>query len=140
MRHAICYVSNANPDLSLPQIEDLLNLSKTRNELLDIKGLLLYSECNFFQIIEGEKDIAVAIFQKIEQDPRHHGLIQIMGKDITQGSCDGFKVDILNGDILNGGRRHGYEIPPEYLVPLQCISPQAKKSLERMLRMFVATR
>lgn len=135
MRHAICYVSTAHSDLSQHQIETLLNLSKERNEPLDIKGVLLYSEGNFFQIMEGEKDTVLEVFKKIEKDPRHYGLIQIMGSDIAQGSCDGYKVDILSDK-----HKHGYEIPQEYLVPLQGISPKVKIPMEKMLRMFIATR
>ena len=135
MRHAICYVSSANSDLSQQQIKVLFNFCKEQNEQKDIKGILLYSEGNFFQIMEGEKDTVLAVFKKIEQDPRHYGLIKIMGKDITHGSCDGYKVD-----ILKGAHKKGYEIPQEYLVPLQGISAEAKKPMERILKMFVSTR
>lgn len=134
MRHAICYVSNTRLSFDQAEMLELLEFWKVTNESMGIKGILLYSDGNFFQILEGEKDTVLAVFQKIEQDPRHHGLIQIMGKDILQGSCDGYKVDILNSE-----NKHMYQIPPEYLVPLQCISPEAKKPMERMLKMFVAT-
>lgn len=135
MRHAICYVSNTKQNFRLVEILKLLEFWKERNESMGIKGILLYSEGNFFQILEGEKTTVLEVFQKIEQDPRHYGLIQIMGKDIIQGSCDGYKVDILNNEYKNG-----YEVPQEYLNALQCISPDVKKPMERMLEMFVATR
>lgn len=135
IRHAICYVSTAKSDLNQHQVEALLKLSKDQNEPKDIKGVLLYSEGNFFQILEGEKTTVLDVFKKIEQDPRHYGLIKIMGKDITQGAYNGYKVDILS-DI----HKHGYEVPQEYLNALQGISPEVKKSMEGMLKMFIATR
>lgn len=135
MRHAICYVSTANSNLNLHQIEALLNLSKDGNERKNIKGVLLYSEGNFFQILEGEKTLVLDVFKKIEQDPRHYGLIKILGKDITQGACDGYKVDILNEEY-----KHGYKVPQKYLDALQGISPEVKKSMEKMLRLFIITR
>jgi len=55
MRYSIVYVSTASKDLEKKEIERTLNSSKTWNNENDVTGLLLFSEGNFFQIIEGEK-------------------------------------------------------------------------------------
>jgi len=55
MRYAIVYVSTASNELKDEEIQNILSSSNTWNNKNDITGLLLFSEGNFFQIIEGEK-------------------------------------------------------------------------------------
>lgn len=56
MRYAICYVSTASPGLTDAEIKKMLETAEKNNSRNDVKGLLLYSEGNFFEIIEGNKD------------------------------------------------------------------------------------
>lgn len=69
MRYAICYVSTAAKNLTSPEINDLLDFSKKTNTRKDIKGVLLYSEGNFFQVLEGEKADILELFGRIEKIP-----------------------------------------------------------------------
>jgi len=135
MKHAICYVSNANKDLNQEQIKELLDFCQEKNEQLKIKGVLLYSEGNIFQILEGEKDVVLPIYHTLEKDSRHYGLIQIMGQDIEEGGFDGYKVDILDEKSIQE-----FQIPEKYTDALKCMSPEVKKPMERMLENFIATR
>jgi len=135
MKHAICYVSNANKDLNQEQIRKLLDFCQEKNEQLKIKGVLLYSEGNFFQILEAEKDVVLSVYHKIQKDSRHYGLIQIMGQDIAEGGFDGYKVDILDENSIQE-----FQIPEKYTDALKGMSPEVKKPMERMLENFIATR
>lgn len=132
MRHAICYVSNSN--LEHQEAVELLEFCQNRNEELDVKGVLLYSEGNFLQILEGKKKVVLDLFDIIQKDSRHHGIIQLIGRDIEHGSYDGYEVDVLSGEF-----QYDQEIPAEYLKALDGIPPKVKKPMERMLTMFIAT-
>ncbi|WP_029036803.1 BLUF domain-containing protein [Salinimicrobium xinjiangense] len=135
MRHAICYLSTASKDLDYLEVRQLLEFCAEKNRSLEIKGILLYSDGNFFQILEGEKEVVLEIFQKIEKDSRHHGIIQIIGRDIPTGSYDGYKVDILTDEKIST-----YEIPSEYSEALLGIPLDVRKTMERMLERFISTR
>ena len=134
MRHAICYVSNSNKDLKHGEAVELLSFCQTKNEKLGIKGILLYSEGNFFQILEGEKKVVLTLFDKIRKDPRHYGVIQVIGRDIKQGSFDGYKADIVKDEL-----QYGQEVPEEYLEALHGIPSKVKEPMEKMLAMFIST-
>lgn len=54
MRYAISYVSSAIEGLPDREIDRVLYQTKTFNNENDITGLLVYSEGNFFELIEGE--------------------------------------------------------------------------------------
>lgn len=84
VRHAIVYISNASADMNLRDIEQLLKISEERNQNLNIKGILLYSDGNFFQVLEGEKKVVLELWQKIQNDSRHYGIMQVVGKDISK--------------------------------------------------------
>ena len=135
MKYAICYVSNASKNLNLQKIKILLDLWEKKNNSLEIKGILLYSEGNFFQILEGERDIVLPLFHKIQKDSRHYGLIQIIGKDIAQGSFDGYIADVLDENSPDN-----FRVPKEYMEALTGMSPEVKIPMERMLENFIATR
>ena len=133
MRHTICYVSNCSEDLNHQQIEDLLKFCRDKNKSLDIKGILLYSGKNFFQIMEGERRVVLDLYKKIREDPRHYGLIQVIGRDIEGGCLNDYKADIINDEPNKPG------VPREYIEAIQGLPLDVRKSIERMLEMFLST-
>lgn len=134
MRHAICYVSNKNKEVNDTQVEKLLEVCATNNSLSGIKGLLLYSGGNFFQIIEGEKGFILNLFETIRKDTRHHGIIQIIGRDIEQDAFDGYKTDIITDQS-----RYQTRLPKEYTDTLEGLPWELKKIMESMMETFIDT-
>ncbi len=90
MWHTIAYVSTSSK-LSNHQINELMSDSKLKNEEDGITGVLMYSDQNFFQIIEGEKKIIIELYAKIERDPRHYNLIKIFDRQIKKPSFTSFQ-------------------------------------------------
>lgn len=135
MRHAICYVSNAAKNLSTSEINELLNFCEQNNNQHDLKGILLYSEGNFFQILEGEKEKVIALWNNIQKDDRHYGIIAVIDRDITKGSYDNYRAT-----IIPEGEKYKSELPAEYLEPLKGISPDIKGVMKGMMKNFIATR
>ena len=90
MDSIISYVSTANHKLSDFDIIDLLNFTKFNNDTLDITGILMYTEGNFFQVLEGQKNTVEMIFEKIKKDYRHHNIIKMLDKKIIANSFSKF--------------------------------------------------
>ncbi len=86
MRYTISYVSTSNPDLSDTDITHLMDYVRAHNCLLDITGILIYSDGNFLQVIEGNKETVKGIFEKIKKDLRHYNIIKILDKEIDGSS------------------------------------------------------
>ena len=55
MRYAISYVSTANIELQHQGVNDIMNETNIYNKGQEITSILVYNECSFFQLIEGEK-------------------------------------------------------------------------------------
>ena len=134
MRHAICYVSNKHKEINDKQVKELLEECSTNNSSSGIKGVLLYSEGNFFQIIEGEKVFILDLFETIKKDPRHYGVIQIIGRDIEHDAFDGYKTDILTDAM-----KYQTKLPKEYTDTLEGLPLDLKRIMERMMETFIDT-
>ena len=74
----ICYVSNASAKLSPEEIKTLMLDAKMFNDANNISGLLVYSDCVFFQVIEGEYEIVSTLYKRIKQDFRHYNILKIL--------------------------------------------------------------
>lgn|SRR5690606_34499991 len=134
MRYAICYVSTASEDTKLEDIKKLLASTSHYNNAHDIRGLLLYAEGNFFQILEGEKNLVEDIFSDIQKDPRHQNIIQIVGKDLKQGAFDGYKAE-----IVNERNKSDYNLVKEYMQQVDGLDHKTQEVVKRMMEVFIDT-
>ena len=84
MLRTICYVSTAVPTLDQDQLETLYSQVITNNLGLKITGVLLFSQGNFMQIMEGDTAVIDQIYQKISKDERHHHLFKLIDRTVDQ--------------------------------------------------------
>lgn len=82
----LLYVSSAVKDMSNEELIQLLKQSRLNNFRNRVTGMLLYKGGNFMQIIEGEKDIILKLFDTIKNDGRHKDVIKIMTGDIEKNN------------------------------------------------------
>ena len=79
----LAYISDAVGVHSEKEMEDLLRVCRKNNKKLNVTGMLLYAENKFLQILEGDPEVVYALFEKIEQDPRHDNTT-IMDTDLVE--------------------------------------------------------
>ena len=53
------------------EIEEILEKSRKNNANLEITGILLYTEDNFLQCLEGDYTKVMSLYDKIKADKRH---------------------------------------------------------------------
>jgi len=87
----ITYVSTADPSLSVETIHVLLQSAEKNNLKNQINGIFIFSEGNFFQILEGEESIIQYLFEKIKKDPRHYDIIKLLDKETSVHSFNNYK-------------------------------------------------
>ena len=96
MRFAISYVSTANRNLNQDEVAELLELTEIRNNKDGVKGLLIYSGGNFFEVIEGEKTKIKDLFEKIKVDPRHRNIMMVFEKKISKQLFEDEKANFIS--------------------------------------------
>jgi len=78
MLSQLVYVSNRKKsNASSDQIENILEACKRNNPDLGITGALLYSDKKFLQLVEGENDVIMGLYDKIKKDDRHENCIML---------------------------------------------------------------
>lgn len=68
----ILYSSKTFGHLSETNIAKLLSQSRNNNQLVNVKGILCYSQTDFIQVLEGPENAVLNLYQKILADERHH--------------------------------------------------------------------
>lgn len=76
--YTICYVSKGKDDLTTDDLEELFGYTLQYNTEHNITGILLYRSGSFLQVLEGEKEILIPIFGRIQEDPRHKEIFTIL--------------------------------------------------------------
>lgn len=83
MIHLI-YVSSASREMSEEDLVALLQQCRLNNQKKNVTGMLLYSEGNFFQILEGEEKDVMETYREIVNDRRNTGHIILEKENITE--------------------------------------------------------
>lgn len=78
MTFFLVYGSSARRLLTRPELDQILLTSRRNNARLGISGALAYRGGNLMQVLEGEEATVRTLYARIEQDPRHHGLLVLL--------------------------------------------------------------
>jgi len=131
MRFAISYVSSVNPNLTETQIQEVLNFSRNWNNDHNITGILLYSEGNFFQVLEGEKELLKTLFSRISIDKRHQNVMVIFEKEVSQPKFEDYQSDFISLDS-----RFEPEEINLYFSQIEKLNPNIQSSVRYILNKF----
>ncbi len=77
--YRLVYVSTANPELTIHDLDQILDTARARNEASGLTGLLVFNGFNFMQYLEGPASALEAVFDAICRDPRHSGVVRVFG-------------------------------------------------------------
>jgi len=70
--YQIVYTSIASKKMFKSDLYTILRQARNNNNSNGVTGMLAYTEQNFFQVIEGNKEVVSELFTKIHNDNRHH--------------------------------------------------------------------
>jgi hypothetical protein len=80
----ILYLSTANQTFSSRDLLELLQTARVRNDAMHITGMLVQSDGDFLQVLEGEPADVVGIYDRICVDPRHRD-IKVLQRGLGYG-------------------------------------------------------
>lgn len=73
----LIYVSTATEPLSEIQLLDLLQQSRKNNLRLNVTGMLLYQGGQFMQMLEGDQETVLQLYEHICNDARHTDVVTL---------------------------------------------------------------
>ncbi|MES2460702.1 MAG: BLUF domain-containing protein [Armatimonadota bacterium] len=80
----VMYTSSASHLMSSDELMRLLHQSRENNRRQEVTGMLLYSDGNFVQVLEGLAEVVDPLLKKIERDPRHKGVLEMLRGDLEE--------------------------------------------------------
>lgn len=75
--HHLVYTSTASSPFLETDLRRLLGPWRAKNARLNVTGVLLYSEGNILQVLEGNADALHNLFATIAADPRHLNVVKL---------------------------------------------------------------
>ncbi|MEM7109845.1 MAG: BLUF domain-containing protein [Bacteroidota bacterium] len=80
----LVYLSQREPHCDSKEIDNILAACTKNNQKLDITGVLLYSEKQFVQYLEGDNEKIFSLYYKIKQDKRHKNVVLVTNEIINE--------------------------------------------------------
>ena len=81
--YALVYVSTASRPLDMLDLSRLQASAQRRNAREGVSGVLLYSDGNFMQCLEGPAHGLARVYDVIRSDAMHYGIIEIVRERIA---------------------------------------------------------
>lgn len=88
----LVYVSVRQANCTPKEIDKIIESCKKNNGAFDITGVLLYSDKQFVQYLEGEYKEIFALYDKIKKDDRHKNVALISSGKIDKRSFPSWQM------------------------------------------------
>ncbi|MFK7951914.1 MAG: BLUF domain-containing protein [Ekhidna sp.] len=69
----LVYTSARLKNCTDEDIEQILEVSRRNNGKINVTGILIHTDDRFLQVLEGDKEVIMKLYHKIEKDDRHGG-------------------------------------------------------------------
>ena len=96
MPYQLVYSSQATQPMRATDLEKILVDARVGNETRNVTGVLIYVDGVFFQILEGDKDVVVALMKSIAQDSRHSSVKIISENEANERAFGSWRMAYLN--------------------------------------------
>lgn len=100
--YRLVYVSTAKDGIAASEIGDILDVSQSNNHERLITGFLAHNGRHFMQALEGNRDEVFSIYDRIVNDPRHYGVVQIIGEKIEERAFPNWAMNYFRVDDPRG--------------------------------------
>lgn len=111
----------------------LLQQSREKNLVLGITGMLLYKGGNFMQMLEGEKQTVLKLYETIRKDDRHKDVVTIMTDNIQTRNFADWSMGFANMDQI--GNFPKYDVYIEKNLALRDFQEDSRAAY-RLLTLF----
>lgn len=94
----LIYLSSSVKPMNHDQLSTLLQQCRDNNQKNGITGMLLYQNGTFMQMIEGDKQVILDLYDDIRKDDRHTGIHKVLAGDIEERNFEDWSMGFFNMD------------------------------------------
>lgn len=139
----LVYSSRSHEDMSPAAMTAIVRHARQRNTAAGITGLLLYHQRQFLQVIEGERSVVEACFDRIKGDVRHEQIVVL-------SQCDAASKFFTNWFLAYEALDHLPLLTKDHIISLQQLhnrledlrgveTSRGRKDVMRRLRAYLWT-
>jgi len=92
------YLSTAVKPMNYDELSALLQQCRDNNHKRGITGMLLYQSGIFMQMLEGDKQVVLDLYDDIKKDDRHTGFHTVLAGDIKERNFEDWSMGFFNMD------------------------------------------
>ena len=114
LQYQIVYYSTATRDFTEQDLIELLKVANQYNNQCGITGCLVYAGGKFIQLLEGERQAVLELFEKIKRDPRHINVTTTIEMAVNQKLFPdwGMAFKFADKDLF---QHHGTKDPSKWI-------------------------
>lgn len=101
----VAYCSHMSEPMSDHELADLAVCSTGKNRKLDVTGVLFFQDDRFVQVMEGDRAVVQALYERIKSDPRHERVITLKDGAILSRSFTGWAMRLVTLQFVSPGLR-----------------------------------
>ena len=87
--------------MSNEEVRSILRASRANNVSKGITGLLLYRDGSFAQFLEGPAHVVDELYDRIERDSRHHGVIRVVRRSVEKRDFRQWSMAFRDLDMIS---------------------------------------
>jgi hypothetical protein len=106
--YEIIYTSLASEPMTEEELTQLLDKARRHNQSVHVTGMMIYHRREFMQLLEGEQDDVIELYDKIAGDPRHQQIHKLWDGPIAERSFTGWTMAFVTPEGLPLTQREGY--------------------------------
>lgn len=131
----LVYISAAAVPFDEASLDALLDVSRRNNEAADITGLLVFHEGSFLQVLEGEPEAVMPLFDKIGADRRHAKVTKLLARTIERREFGDWRMGFVRNDPRHRKDPPGFARFMEEGLASTSVAPDADR-VRRVLEQF----
>lgn len=135
----IVYGSPSRGLLDQSALVRILRQSRRNNPPMGVTGALLYSDGNFLQVLEGPHDAVEEVFERIQQDSRHHAMLVLLDTTAEEREFGDWSMGFVRLDQLSPEDREAARSALELTTPAPRLIRRLMASFRNLLPRSVAT-
>ncbi len=82
--YQMAYSSVLKKEMTSDELDALVADAQAANVRNDLTGLLMIDKCLVVQWVEGRRSTVRTLWDKIQKDPRHHCIVQLLHRDFQE--------------------------------------------------------
>jgi hypothetical protein len=133
--HQLVYLSSATSLYDQDELLRILQVSRRNNSANNITGLLLYHEGNIIQFLEGEEQAVSALYDKIESDPRHKGVLPLLQRKLPKRDFGNWSMGFKDMGSATADQFEGFNNLMSIAVHTVA-DPTMSKEVQRLIRSY----